>query len=126
MTDSDNKFNWDDSVSLKEYFDARLKALEMHIDLRIDALKEATTLAKASVDDRLVGMNEFRESLKDQSLSFARKSECSLAMERVDSDIRSLRESRSESKGGTDQTKLVILMLISFLGLAISLINLLR
>jgi hypothetical protein len=48
-----------DNVSLKEYFEAKF-----------DGLREATNLARESMEKRLEGMNEFRSALKDQTAKF--------------------------------------------------------
>lgn len=61
---------------------ARLDALEKMLTEREDRTKErfesinrATTLARESMEKRLDGMNEFRDTLKDQASAFIPRSE---------------------------------------------------
>lgn len=54
----------DQVVSLKEYFESQ-----------INSIKEATTLARESMEKRLDGMNEFRDALKDQTSLFINRKE---------------------------------------------------
>jgi hypothetical protein len=64
MSERNNEFCWKDSVTLKEYFNIRLVNLEQSI-----------IIAKESMDKRLEGMNEFRNSLKDQNSTFIPRQE---------------------------------------------------
>ena len=53
-----------EGVTLKEYFDAQ-----------IENVKQATELARESMEKRLDGMNEFRDTLKDQAGKFITRQE---------------------------------------------------
>jgi hypothetical protein len=59
-------------ISLKKYFKVKIKAIE-----------KATKIAKKQMDKRLEGMNEFRESLKDQASKFVTKDEFNRLVEDV-------------------------------------------
>jgi DNA repair exonuclease SbcCD ATPase subunit len=101
--------------------DERMDSIEKQTDLKIDALREATTLAKQTMDERLARMNEFRDALRDQNVSFFTKAEheqfaekvasdirnvkaeYEAYKERIGEDIRSLRESRAELSGKASQ-----------------------
>jgi len=72
------------------------------------------------MEKRLDGMNEFRDTLKDQSGSFLTKSEFYTYRNKLDEDIRSLRESRAEIAGKASQTSVNIALLISIVGLILS------
>jgi hypothetical protein len=123
MTNGDGKFSWKDSVTLKEYFEDKIDELEKGMALRIQSLEKATDLAKAGMDERLARMNEFRDALKDQSNTFLTRQEAAIRMDRIDEDIRSLRESRSELFGKASQNQLNVALLIGVAGLVLSIIS---
>jgi hypothetical protein len=64
MSKKNGDFNWAESISLKDYFDTKLCGME-----------RATNLARDSMEKRLESMNEFRQSLKDQSSTFLTRQE---------------------------------------------------
>ncbi len=70
-------------------------------------------------------MNEFREALTDQSKTFITRNEFSLCLEKIESDIRSLRESRSELQGKASQSQVNIALSISVIGIALGFLSLL-
>ena len=59
MSRSNGKFNWNESITLKELMDVKLKTLEKEI-----------VLARDQLDVRLEHMNEFRAQLRDQGNTF--------------------------------------------------------
>jgi hypothetical protein len=61
----------DTEISLREHIEARLEALEKHIDSRFDAAQQAVDKAEKTMNERLSGMNEFRDTLRDQATRFA-------------------------------------------------------
>jgi hypothetical protein len=113
-------------IELKEYLESKLCDLEEKADLKIDSLKEATSLAKATLDERLARMNEFRESLKDQNQTFVTKNEFNVLINRIEDDIKSLRESRAELQGKASQNQVNIALLISVAGVVIGVTSMLR
>lgn len=86
-----------EAVSLKEYFNSRLTSIE-----------NATSLAAATMDKRLDGMNEFRDTLRDQAGRFTTREEVGVQIARVcdlaSADRASLRqEAAIERKALKDQ-----------------------
>ena len=75
-------------VTLKEYIESRLSSIH-----------EATTKAYDSMNRRLEGMNEFRASLRDQAAQMVTTKELNAFRDKVEADIRSLRESRATLEG---------------------------
>ena len=132
----------EDTVSIKEFIckrlddlegkiNIKLEALETKETLKIEALKEATILAREILNERLSKMNEFRETLKDQTTTFFTKAEHVQYVERVDgqydkicSDITDLRKSRDETRGKADQSSVNTAMLIAVVGIIIGVIGL--
>lgn len=62
-------------VTVKEYVDKQVEMLLKVSDIRYDNIENNVRLANASMDKRLDGMNEFRQSLKDSNATFITKSE---------------------------------------------------
>ncbi len=54
-----------------------------YVDTRISDLKEAITDARATMEERLTGMNEFRASLRDQGEKFASRESVETLEKRV-------------------------------------------
>jgi hypothetical protein len=61
----------DTEITLREHIEARLDALERHFDSRFDAAQTAIDKAEKSMNERLLSMNEFRDTLRDQASRFA-------------------------------------------------------
>jgi hypothetical protein len=113
--------NHQEIVTLKEYVDARLMAID-----------KATEVAYTMMDARLDSMNEIRNSLRDQGRTFVSKAEYTVAHDRLMDDVRSLRESRAllEGKASTESvnkvgTTALTGIAIGVFGLIISVISLL-
>jgi hypothetical protein len=51
------------------------KFLEKIIEIRFEAINQATELARMAMEKRLDSMNEFRETLRDQSSKFVTRNE---------------------------------------------------
>lgn len=66
-----------ETVTLKEHFDERFRALE-----------KATDTAKEGMEKRLEGMNEFRETLRDSAATFATRKEVDTRFENIEKDKR--------------------------------------
>ena len=114
MGKSNNKFDWTDYVTLKEYFEARL-----------DAIDKATNIAYGSMQERLAGMNEFREQLKDQAGRFVTRQELHSELEAIKINIRTLELARAELQGKASQTSVYIAYAFTALGILVSIIKLL-
>ena len=113
----------------KDYTDQQLEKIEKHLlslmDARIDALKEATTLARESMEVRLTGMNEFRDSLKDQSQRFQTRGEQEIFSKKIYDDLNDLKEWKNKSIGKADQSTVNLALAISLLGLTLGFLSLL-
>ncbi len=96
-----------------------------YVDIRFQQAERSTDLARSEMERRLEGMNEFRDTLKDQAARFVTREELNAQLVRVDEAIRSLELSRAELKGKASQTSVMITLFLSAVGLAMGLINLL-
>ena len=99
-------------VSLKEYTEARLRAVE-----------KATDLAANTLEKRLEGMNEFRQALKSQSSTFVTRTEVDVQIAKIHDDIRTLRESKARLEGKASQLYVTVTLVIAILGLMASIIS---
>jgi hypothetical protein len=79
MSERDNGFSFKDGISLREYFDVRLKDIE-----------KATELASQNLSVRLESMNEFRNQMKDQTTTFVTRNE-------IDAKFKSIEENRRDN-----------------------------
>jgi hypothetical protein len=98
-------------VTLKEYFESKLIALE-----------KGVTMAANSLEKRLDSMNEFRGALKDLSGKMLTRDEFTILHQRIEDDVRMLRESRAAMEGKADQSQVNKAMIISIISIIISVI----
>jgi len=100
-------------VTLKEYVDAK-----------IDAINESTKLATQTLNERLAGMNEFRAALKDKDMMTVTRDELKALMDKVHGDIGMLREWKATLEGKASQQSVNIATILSIAGLLIALVAL--
>lgn len=62
-------------VQLRDYLEARIETLDRQTRMQIDALQASVTKAEEVLNHRLEGMNEFRETLRDQAAKFVNREE---------------------------------------------------
>ena len=97
----------------------RLEGLRELADARMFAIEQATRVAKESMEKRLESMNEFRDTLRDQSRTFITRSE----HETLIKEIQSLRESRAELAGKASQSSVHIAWAMGAAGILLSVIG---
>ena len=103
-----------DIVTLRDYFEARITALE-----------KATSLAATTMERRLDGMNEFRATLKDQAGRFITRDELNIQMLAINETLKSLQSYRDQMEGKASAASVYVAMGLSLLGLAIGMASLL-
>jgi hypothetical protein len=101
-------------VSLKEYLESRISAVEKSIEV-----------ANCAMQKRLEGMNEFRDTLKDQAARFVTRDEMDIKLSSLNEQLKSLNYFKASLEGKASQTQANIILLISIVGLALSVANLL-
>jgi hypothetical protein len=105
-----NPLTQSDGISLREYIDVRINEIqhimeldrndvEKRISLYHGEIEKRTEFARMGMEKRLDAMNEFRNALKDQAVTFPTKSEMNVILRRLEEDVRSLRETRAELHG---------------------------
>jgi hypothetical protein len=111
-------------VSLEKYLETRLEDQRVFFDSRIDAIEKATCEATLSLNKRLEGMNEFRAALKDQNSTFLPRNEYEVQHEKLENDIKVLRESKAMLEGKASQQSVNFSTLIAIAGVLIGIIAL--
>jgi ABC-type uncharacterized transport system involved in gliding motility auxiliary subunit len=117
-------------VTLREYLEALIKNLELRMEEHFTAQDKANELYALAQEKRLDSMNEFRESLKDQTKTYITRSTLEARSAVVDREIKSNREeieslklSRAEIEGKASQNALYISYAISLLALLTGIIG---
>lgn len=95
------------------------------MDVKFNSIEKSTCLAQDNINARLEHMNEFRNSLKDQTAQYITKSELETLKVRYDGDIRVLRETNAEMKGKATINSVYTGYIIAFIGLIIGIVSLL-
>ena len=105
MTDTEKR-DEDTKVSLREYIEAQIKWVDRYFLNQIATVDSNVTKAAQSIDKRLESMNEFRNTLRDQSCTFITRTEYEIISERV--------KTLELNKANMDGKTLVICGMISF------------
>lgn len=125
MSGADNSFDYKEGVTLKEFLTNKIKALEDKMEMTFKLNQTAIDKAEVLMNDRLAGMNEFREALKDQANTFITRIECKNGSSRRDEDIRNLQLSKAILEGKASQVSVNVALAISLIGLLVGLFGLL-
>ena len=119
----------DGTISMKEYVQEQLRSLDARIAataqaaaidsakqldslnkfmaLQMSSTQTAITKAEDQLNKRLEGMNEFRDSLKDQAAKFVTKEEVALQLNAQDKRIQILERHVSTGQGRSSMTTIL-------------------
>jgi predicted phage gp36 major capsid-like protein len=114
----------DTHVALKEFIEKILEGHEKLNEARFQAVERAVEVANGQMEKRLEGMNEFRDSLKDQASRFFTRDEFHSAHGPVLKDIEALKLARATLEGKASQKSVNVAYAIAVIGIVISLIGL--
>ena len=89
-------------------------------------LEKTTELARSSMEKRLDGMNEFRDTLKDQASRFVTRSELETIVEKIGSEIKLLNKSKDILEGKASQLSVNITLTVSIVSVLIAIIALIH
>ena len=131
-----SEFSARDGVSLKEYFDAQLKAYDKAMCLKISAVENkaealramsqvAIDRASETVDERLSMMNEFRGAMRDQAAENVTNATFNAKVDSIEQRIKSLELDRAELRGKASQASVTTAYIISAVGIILSVLSLL-
>jgi hypothetical protein len=119
-----------DRFATKEYVNLLLIQHEKDVirindlmQLRIDALDTAKTLAQQNLEVRLESMNNFRADLKNQAANFYTREIHDIYASAIAKEVESLKLSRAELAGKATQSGVFIAYIIGIIGLIISILS---
>jgi len=136
MNESDNP-----NGSVRDLFHSEIRNMQTLIEAndrvyiaKFDAIDKATISALASMDKRLDGMNEFRNSLADQSRLFIPRKEVDVVITGLENKINSLEvgivdrlkaleDNKNLNTGKTSMIMLIMSVIIAVSGIAIGLVG---
>jgi hypothetical protein len=118
-----NECNINDCKILQKHLEDKVQTSERLLNEKIININKSIDLASVQLNERLNGMNEFREALKDQSQKYLTKDEFNIQHLRVQDDIRILRESKAQLEGKASQTSVLISYAIALISLIIAIIS---
>ena len=113
-------------VSLKDHFDQRFIDSEKALNIALTASQRATDLALNAQKGVNETQNEFRNTLKDQASTLMPRSETESMIDRINADIRGLRESRASLEGKASQSSVYISYLISIASILLAVYKLIK
>lgn len=96
------------------------------MDIQLKNIEEATKLAHAGMEKRLEGMNEFRETLKDQAGKFVTRDELSAQLDKLEGLIKSLELSKAKLEGMASRTSFYIALFFSLVGAISGLVSIFK
>ncbi len=89
----------DDKVTLRDHFQSQLHWLDRYFDRRLLDAKDAIDKAENQLNARLEGMNEFRDTLKDQASKLATKDEVALSLGALEKRMQSIERILASGEG---------------------------
>jgi len=98
-------------------------SLEKHFESRLAALEKATTVAAATMDKRLDGMNEFRDTLKDQASRFVTRDELDVKLTSIADRVSENTAFKDRQEGKASQSSVLIAYGLAAIGIIFSLLN---
>ena len=108
-----------DYVSLKE-----------HLESRIEAVEKAIVVAEKSLGERLAGMNEIREAMRNQSAYFVTRAEMEAKIDVLHNKVEALEKCQATMEGKTSQSQgnvtLFFAVTALILGVATFILNILQ
>ena len=113
MSKKTGNFDFNDSVSLKEYFEEKFCALDRALELQAGEYSR-----------RLEGLNHEARQLKDMQSTYVPRETYDNYVKTMQETVRNLELSRAELSGKASQKSLNFTMIASIIGLLISLITL--
>lgn len=101
-------------------------SLKEHFEVRIAALERATSVASEAMDKRLDGMNEFRDTLRDQASRFITEKEVISQLDAIKAQINALEKFQAIIESKASMNAVYLSYLIGIVGLIIGIVGLLK
>jgi hypothetical protein len=96
MPPGDNEL---EQVPLRQHLERIIDDFRTHVDQRFDLAQVAIDKAERTMNDRLQGMNEFRDTLRDQAGKFATIQQLDDRLHAVDKDHEALNQRIGKLEG---------------------------
>jgi len=100
--------------------------LEKHFESRIEALEKATGVAAVAMERRLDGMNEFRDTLRDQAARFATRDEVNLRINTLNDEVETLKIFRAVIDAKANINAVYVSYVLALVGIVLSILSLLK
>ena len=131
MTPPKKDFSYSDGITLREHLETIINSQKEYFESRLAAMDKAVNVSRVTMETRLEGMNEFRNSLKDQSGTFITRTELTLTFDKLHAEIKGLAGRieglelyKSSMEGKASQMSVNIAYLISIISIIFGIINL--
>jgi hypothetical protein len=121
MTLSDQK---KETVSMCEYFSAQIENLKEYMEIKFKAIEDSTKLAQDNLNGRLSHMNEFRETISDQTKTYITRNEHNVMMTKYDAQIEALIKQVAIAEGKASTNSVYIGYIIAFIGIVMGIAGL--
>jgi len=89
----------EESVSLKEHFEHRLDEMDKKLSDRTVSIERAVDKAEQALKERLAGMNELRETMRDQAANLATREQVALTAGAIEERLRAIENWSSNIQG---------------------------
>lgn len=112
-------------ISLREYVDVRLEALEKGMNAAINAAQKAVDKAEVASERRFEGVNEFRAALNDNARLLMPRSEAEQIFNAMTEKIEVLNariNSREDRGAGMNQGWIILVAAIGVIGTIVAVI----
>ena len=107
-----------DRVTIRDHFQKQIDWVDKYFQRQLDSAQGAIDKAEHQLNSRLQGMNEFRDTLKDQAARLASKDDLVSLEKRIN-----LLERNQSSETGKDQNKAAVwVALLSLFGSAVAIV----
>jgi len=121
-------------IPLKTFLETKMDDLKVYCEMLVENLRilhvkdyaaheTALELATKNLEIRLDKLNELREIVTQRETHYTTKGEMAIRLERIDEDIRGLRESRAELEGKASMMSVLFAYLLGLVALVMSLIE---
>jgi hypothetical protein len=101
----------------KEWLELKFKSVEELVETKLKAIEEARRLALSSMEKRLDGMNEFRQSLNDMRSSYITRETYDSRHEAIMKEVDELRLFRAAIDSKASQNSVYISYVVSALAI---------
>jgi DNA repair exonuclease SbcCD ATPase subunit len=97
--------------------------LKEHIESRLQAIEKSIAVADDVMQSRLAGMNEFRDTLRDQATKFITRDEVGILLQPIQNTLEELKESKARLAGKAEQSQVNIALIMGSIGLVMAVIT---